>query len=626
MIPMRARGQTLVLVALTFLLLTVMVCITLSIGTAAARKADLQNAADAAAISNATATARTFNTASVLNRTMVSHYVAMSGVQAQMAYASTVHNYFNLAANMFRMYDVGDANPIDLNATIKSNTPIPGCSERTDEVHDASYEMWHAALSAYNPKPGSPIGADNVWGQCVKGNCTFKRPWNPDNVILLEKEAAAEGEAIHDAIWDLARIEDRTYGGLAKSLNTDEFAKAITDAAGIPNEQTYGKNLALRETDDATAQSIGKRPLSFQRPFAEAVLGTRRRREPLELPTVPENLPPLVKELKLQTDAAFAAYKGQPFTVGFSACEVSADFSLEGTLGRMLEDPLNAPAPVSLHPTMDYAFGRAVTGGVTTTYRDFCTKVAATITSGNKAGTPNPTNGVLMIAPPMEVIIRSDEKVGRHSDYDVGYKDGMHWGLWTAPAPFGGCHKFHEHYHWTDVDDVHRLDGRVIPDEVLAFVLPDRNPTPDLKGAQGLWGQPVLPVAVSQKYRPGDDPFNLTFGFRLTASGTKFDMKKAVDRVIAPAAGIAYYHRRGHLGEPPNMLNPFWHATLVPLEVDERTDGTDPTELSQGGPSRMVMLLNGTTGYTEKTDALKAYAGLKDHITGLTKTPRVTDK
>src|SRR5687767_11979981 len=103
------RGQTLVLLALTLLLLTLMVLMTLSIGTAAARKADLANAADAAAYSTALATARTFNTGAILNRTIVSHYVAMAGVEAQMAYASTVQNYFNLAGVMFRLYDDDDS-------------------------------------------------------------------------------------------------------------------------------------------------------------------------------------------------------------------------------------------------------------------------------------------------------------------------------------------------------------------------------------------------------------------------------------------------------------------------------------------------------------------------------------
>jgi hypothetical protein len=39
----------------------------------------------------------------------------------------------------------------------------------------------------------------------------------------------------------------------------------------------------------------------------------------------------------------------------------------------------------------------------------------------------------------------------------------------------------------------------------------------------------------------------------------------------------------------------------------------------------MVTLINATSGYSQKANALQAYAGLKDHITGLTKTPQLSD-
>ncbi|RYZ41137.1 MAG: pilus assembly protein, partial [Myxococcaceae bacterium] len=42
----------------------------------------------------------------------------------------------------------------------------------------------------------------------------------------------------------------------------------------------------------------------------------------------------------------------------------------------------------------------------------------------------------------------------------------------------------------------------------------------------------------------------------------------------ALSTGIAYYHRGRSLGvshwsEPPNLLNPYWRATLVPVDTDE---------------------------------------------------------
>jgi len=82
------RGQTLVLFALTLLLLTLMVTITLSIGMKAKEKMELETAADAAAYSQAVATARTYNSIAVLNRAMVSNLVAMAGVESLISWAS----------------------------------------------------------------------------------------------------------------------------------------------------------------------------------------------------------------------------------------------------------------------------------------------------------------------------------------------------------------------------------------------------------------------------------------------------------------------------------------------------------------------------------------------------------
>ena len=79
---MKRRGQTLVVFALTLLLLLLMVTMTLSIGMKAKEKMELQTVADAAAYSNAVATARTFNAISLMNRALMGHMVAMTGVES----------------------------------------------------------------------------------------------------------------------------------------------------------------------------------------------------------------------------------------------------------------------------------------------------------------------------------------------------------------------------------------------------------------------------------------------------------------------------------------------------------------------------------------------------------------
>ncbi|NMO16243.1 pilus assembly protein [Pyxidicoccus fallax] len=85
------RGQALVLFAMTLLLLTLMVLMTLGFGVRAKERVEIQMAADAAAYSQAVATARTFNGIAVMNRAQVAHMVAMAGTQALISHSSQVY-------------------------------------------------------------------------------------------------------------------------------------------------------------------------------------------------------------------------------------------------------------------------------------------------------------------------------------------------------------------------------------------------------------------------------------------------------------------------------------------------------------------------------------------------------
>src|SRR6185436_15518103 len=81
------RGQALVVAAFTMLSLTVMVMMTLAIGSRVREKLELDNLAEAAAYNDAVKIARTFNAVSMLNRTQVSHLVAMAGVQSLISWS-----------------------------------------------------------------------------------------------------------------------------------------------------------------------------------------------------------------------------------------------------------------------------------------------------------------------------------------------------------------------------------------------------------------------------------------------------------------------------------------------------------------------------------------------------------
>lgn len=97
------------------------------------------------------------------------------------------------------------------------------------------------------------------------------------------------------------------------------------------------------------------------------------------------------------------------------------------------------------------------------------------------------------------------------------------------------------------------------------------------------WGQPKVIVALERNLNRPDRPFpwELHFKFPFSAVGdaaewdgqgrrihTRGSNNLNISKQTAVSTGIAYYHRRDHWDEFPNLLNPFWRATLAPLDVD----------------------------------------------------------
>ncbi|MDP2272426.1 MAG: Tad domain-containing protein [Archangium sp.] len=95
------------------------------------------------------------------------------------------------------------------------------------------------------------------------------------------------------------------------------------------------------------------------------------------------------------------------------------------------------------------------------------------------------------------------------------------------------------------------------------------------------WGQPKVIVALQRDLTMKKFPWELHFKFPFSATGpasewdgrgrelhTRTGNGMNISSQGAVATGIAYYHRRDHWEEFPNLLNPFWRATLAPIDVD----------------------------------------------------------
>lgn len=97
-----------------------------------------------------------------------------------------------------------------------------------------------------------------------------------------------------------------------------------------------------------------------------------------------------------------------------------------------------------------------------------------------------------------------------------------------------------------------------------------------------VWGQPKSVVALQRDLTMRKFPWELHFSFPFSATGpagewdgrgrelhTRVGQGTSIARQSAVATGITYYHRRDHWDEFPNLLNPFWRATLAPIDVDD---------------------------------------------------------
>lgn len=163
-----------------------------------------------------------------------------------------------------------------------------------------------------------------------------------------------------------------------------------------------------------------------------------------------------------------------------------------------------------------------------------------------------------------------------------------------------------------DIPDVHHTMGSCAPYcpsvWVSTFDFVSTNSDDDA------WGQPKSYVAIERDYSAVKRPWDLVFNFKLdkSASGADFDNRGRklmnpfnrgldISHAVALSSGMAYYHRKGQRGgvdlwqESPNMLNPYWRATLVPADIDDLGDPDGPTATGDmatalGGPTHKWQL------------------------------------
>ena len=494
-----SRGQTLILFALSLLLLTLMVALTLSMGMKVRERTELQTVADAAAYSNAVATARTFNNIAVLNRAQIAFAVSQAGAQSLISWSTAYMAYVDSTYN-----NVKDIQLI--------------------------YDLF-AVLCACAPFNGFCAQACKCGTKGIKDTNNINKKVNIERKRLKaafeELDDAAATEVYRMQYTQLAIYADQqyVYQNLKSDLGNEAYARKIVSnaapaaPAGEWSVSTAAGSLSKDEVSGGPACASGSGaacdlPLTVAHAVS-AAMGSRG------FPFVSGRTGP---EFSFPFDAQLLRVVPFPDVSFVAEHSGSGWFTGEHSAVQLL--PPYAPAAgADDHGILFTAYDHLLHGG----------------------GPPCP------LFMPWVADVTADVKAN-------GLVPEHKWSTGKDPAPF---------IHWL-------IPCKALPSSCPGIWPPfiDYNIT-QVNQESNNFGQPKNFALVQRNpgARPVPDPFNLAFNFNFSSGGSRFDNRTpATATQTALSTGIAYYHRGAlglqHWDEPPNLLNPYWRATLVAADTD----------------------------------------------------------
>ena len=501
----RPRGQNLVLLALTMLFLALMVTMTLGLGLRIRQKHELQNLADAAAYSNAVMTARAFNNMALVNRLEVSYWVAQAADQSLISWTAYAHAMGNATED---------------GALALSRT---ACGARLPRARRLDLLRFSSEVRAYvrsdvrgpaDPRWRSMDEAAGLESQNIQGTIAGLR-----NELSAGVVSPNPGN-LRDELYRQLRTQQLTRQIVALSQQSDI---SVIDT-GRGNQPNSAAGVSLREVDcdfgdtnngpltgDAPSGSGLCLRATWNENMLQAAMGARGHAFLTGRSTVPD-------KIATRLDQIAAGY-GVTVTSGGKAG--SAYWAARQTHGAAAQ---NTEAWGDDHGSVTVSAGGC----------SFTTPVTAHVRSTHLLDTA----------------------------------DQHQW----SPKTSGG-----------DGDaqpDVQHTMGDCTPLCPSVWVRTVGFQPNDQEG--DAWGQPKALVALQRDLTQRTFPWELHFSFPFSATGparewdgrgrelhTRAGKGLNISRQTAVATGIAYYHRRDHWDEFPNLLNPFWRATLAPIDVDD---------------------------------------------------------
>ncbi|GEM_PF-1317946 len=572
---LRPRGQSLVLFALFLLILVMLVMATLSLSRLTHQKMELQVASDAAAYSQAVATARAYNSVALLNRAQVATMVTLAGVDSAVSYAGTYRALLNATwYGYINEWDKEYCGP----SSGRFSTPRRLCEGTVDTGPTrcsnvkVQFDFWSLLTTGSLFKCSGP--SCNVLKE-IFGVLFITRAVDVGPSPTTDMLNKLSGAGNDNARLMMVRNEITRVKGIWQGLD---------DAAGLQARdiQSEAANYAGLQ---ATALGTGLGALS---PMAQASVAVTRGK----------------------LNAASVGISNREFNNGTGPG--ITDNSIDAAMGSRAHTFITrrADGQRALQAQIDRVLKPSnVVGEVT---------VNAMRGNGYFANSQN--HGA---RPATSYAVWGDEE----SSVTVNYR-GIDAAL-GLPGTASGNLRFEGYVGSTDLQnttDQHNwcpadIEPDLSPPDVRHTMLPHAMPPAgfydpcasssciwpnfidtnavSLIDSSDVYGQPKLMAAATTDLSTQKEPWNFLFNYKFSQSGsgatTDFRAKHAVQGVDQQmqgvAAAMAYYHRPGHWKEPPNLFNPYWRATLVRANIDSTWQGDLAKSMSPGNAATLNALL-----------------------------------
>lgn len=505
---MRDRGQNLVLMALSMLLLTLMVLGTLGLSQRLRENHELQNVADAAAYSSAVQNARAFNNIAILNRVQVSLWVAQAADQSLISWAAYAR--------------------ASLNASVRLLGALRGTAATT-------------SVTVINPATGLPV-------------TTFPCAGLGNN--------AAAAQAMLQAELDDVRSDWQAYDVPAgtESRNIQLLISAIrheTRSGGGANCYSGRGGVCGDLFDERDTQAIAQRVVQNANLDGVVVHTGGRSSSRRELDCGASTIidPPAGSGLCIggwsdnMLEAAMGS-RGNPF--------VTSRGVISPRVARALAAVTAAYPEFSWSDSTPTGSGYWSSSWASPTHGSSLGSLAAWGDDHGALGLTGSNATCAAITPPAEQIrshVKSTQLTNTQDEHE-----------WTPNQNDN-----------TPPETVHTM-GDCTPYCPSVWVSavgfrPNQND-------RDAWGQPKVTVLLERDTTVLPRPWELNFKLRFAAAGAmpEFDNRAHflhgafagtdIHLAYGFATGVTYYHRKDHWVETPNLLNPYWRATLVSSDFD----------------------------------------------------------